>query len=189
MPSSLTDYLPFMALAYTGMTQAGAQSDLADFQGAQLDSNSIIARMQASRALQVGGINENRSRIATRQLIGTQRANMAAQGIDVNRKGDSSIDVQADTAGLGELDALTIRNNAALAAWGFNVQANDLSAQANMKRTAGGVSSRGTLITTGMQALKFLPKDFGSSWLADTPAVQGVETTPGIADLVENIME
>src|SRR4051812_41194604 len=100
----LTEYLSFLATSYAGIKQSGAQSDLAEFQGAMLDTNSIIARMQATRAIQVGQINEAKSRIATRQLIGTQRANMAAQGIEVNKVGDSSVDVQADSAGLGELD-------------------------------------------------------------------------------------
>lgn len=187
MANDINDgFLSALATTYAGFKQAGAQSDLADFSASALDANSIIARMQAQRALEVGRVNETKSRIATRQMIGTQRANMAAQGIDVNKAGDSSVDVQADTAGLGEIDALTIRNNAALTAWGFNVQANDLTRQAGMKRAAGRVTSRGTLLTTGLQLSKFLPKSYLDTSSALTPTNQdGIDVKSISADFLE----
>ena len=47
------------------------------------------------------------------------------------------MDVQRDTMALGELDALTIRNNAAREAWGYQTQALQDQHAAAMARTSG----------------------------------------------------
>lgn len=87
------------------------------------DANAGIADWQAQDALERGAVEEKRLRRRTEQVIGSQRTGLAAQGVDVNR--GSALDVQADAAYLGELDALTIKNNAAKEAWGYKVQASD----------------------------------------------------------------
>ena len=45
--------------------------------------------------------------------------------------------MQADAAFLGELDAMTIRNNAAREAWGYKVQAADIRERARITRREG----------------------------------------------------
>jgi hypothetical protein len=45
--------------------------------------------------------------------------------------------VQADQAYLGELDALSIRNNAQREAWGFKMEATDLRKRAEIARKEG----------------------------------------------------
>lgn len=94
-----------------------------------------LADQQAADAIARGKEAETRQRQATRGLIGAQRATLAAQGIDVST--GSALDVQADTAALGELDALTIRNNAAREAFGYRVQAMDYRNQGAMAALAG----------------------------------------------------
>jgi molybdopterin biosynthesis enzyme len=83
--------------------------------------NAMIAEYQADDAISRGKFNEKRQRQATEKVIGSQRAGFAAQGVDVNS--GSALNTQADAAYLGELDALTIRQNAAKEAWGYKVQA------------------------------------------------------------------
>jgi hypothetical protein len=68
-------------------------------------------------------------------MIGAQRAGIAAGNIDVGY--GSAVDVQADAAHLGELDALTIRNNAQREAWGFKVEAIDTRQRAKITRKEG----------------------------------------------------
>jgi len=106
------------------------------------ERNAGFADWQAQDALDRGQINEKRQRQTTEGVIGSQRTSFAAQHVDVNA--GSSLDVQADAAYLGELDALTIRNNAAKEAYGYRVQAEDLRLRgkyAKQEGIMGGIES------------------------------------------------
>jgi len=107
---------------------ADSQADLSDF-------NAAVADVQAEDAVARGAEEESRFRAGVRGMIGKQRAGFAAANIDVGY--GSSVDVQADTAFLGELDALTIQTNAAREAWGYKVQAEDLRKRADIARKTG----------------------------------------------------
>lgn len=111
-----------------GREAANSQADLADY-------NAAVASVQADDAIARGAEEESRFRTGVRGMIGSQRAEFAAGNIDVGY--GSSADVQADTAFLGELDALTIRTNAAREAWGYKVQAEDLRKRAQIARKTG----------------------------------------------------
>jgi hypothetical protein len=105
-----------------------SQADLADY-------NAAVATMQSQDAIARGVEQENKYRTQVRGIIGQQRAGIAANNIDVAF--GSAVDVQGDAAFLGELDALTIRTNAAREAWGYDVQAEDLHARATIARQTG----------------------------------------------------
>jgi hypothetical protein len=107
---------------------AESQADLADF-------NADVADVQAADALARGRTEESRFRSQVRSLIGSQRAGFAASNVDVGF--GSAVDVTADAARLGELDALTIRTNAAREAWGYEVSATDLRHRAQIARKEG----------------------------------------------------
>jgi hypothetical protein len=98
-----------------------AEADVANSQADLSLANADLADQQAADAEARGAVAENEYRTQVRGLIGSQRAGFAANGVDVGF--GSSVDVQADAARLGELDALTIRSNAAREAWGYKVQA------------------------------------------------------------------
>jgi hypothetical protein len=116
--------------------QAGIHEREASESQAELsDYNAAIADLQATDAIARGVEEENRFRTSVRGMIGTQRAGIAAGNVDVGF--GSAVDVQADAAFLGELDALTIRTNAAREAWGYNVQAEDLRKRAAITRKEG----------------------------------------------------
>lgn len=104
-------------------------------QGQLADYNAQVADLQAEDALRRGADDEQRFRTRVRGAIGAQRVDAAAGNIDVNV--GSPVDVQADAAMLGELDALTIRTNAAREAWGFKVQAQDSRARGKIVRKEG----------------------------------------------------
>ncbi len=107
---------------------AEASADLAEY-------NAAVADLQATDAVARGAEDESRFRTSVRGLIGAQRAGIAAGNVDVGW--GSAVDVQADAAFLGELDALTIRTNAAREAWGYQVQAEDLRKRATIAREEG----------------------------------------------------
>ena len=116
--------------------QAAAAQDAAAQSQAQLDDyNASVADLQAKDAIAQGEDAASRLRTQIRGTIGTQRAETAANNVDVGF--GSAVDVQADAAYLGELDVHQARLNAARQAWGFRVQAFDLRKQGEITRKAG----------------------------------------------------
>ena len=107
---------------------AESQADLADY-------NAHVSDLQAQDAVERGAEQEGMYRAKIRGTIGTQRTMYGEGNIDVGY--GSAADVQADSAFLGELDALTIRTNAAREAWGYKVQSEDLRARATIARKEG----------------------------------------------------
>jgi hypothetical protein len=67
--------------------------------------------------------------------VGRTKAAQAASGIDVNS--GSAVSVQASERMLGMLDALTIRSNAARAAYGYQAEAGNEIARSKMLRQRG----------------------------------------------------
>jgi hypothetical protein len=114
-----------------GAAQQAASNDQASLQ----DYNASVADLQAKDAIDRGAQEEHRFRADVAGMIGTQRVGIAAGNIDTGF--GSAVDVQAETAHQGELDALRIRTNAAREAWGYKVQAEDLRRGAAITRQTG----------------------------------------------------
>jgi hypothetical protein len=112
-----------------------AQQRAADSQAELSEFNSDVAELQAADALARGAEEEARFRSMVRTSVGAQVAAFAGSNIDVGF--GSAVDVQADAAYLGELDAQTIRNNAMREAWGYNVEAEDSRRRADITRREG----------------------------------------------------
>jgi len=109
--------------------------DAANDAAALQDWNAQVADLQAEDAIARGADDESRLRGQVRGIIGAQRAAGAANKVDVGF--GSTLDVQADAAFLGELDALQVRSNAQREAWGYKVDAENLRRQANITRKEG----------------------------------------------------
>lgn len=131
--------------AGAGMSAGGAyasgkaQKKLAEY-------NAQVADIQAEDAIARGRQEESRHRTDVRVLTGSQRAAWGASGADVNS--GNAVDVQADTARMGELDALTIRANAAREAWGYKVQAQDMRARGTIAQREGTTKAIGTIVSS-----------------------------------------
>lgn len=115
------------------------------------EMNAKIADSNARDALERGKIEEQNKRREIAMLSGKQRAAMAANGVDLTF--GSPLDTLVDTAMLGELDALTIRSNAAREAYGYKVNATNARADASLSRanasaakTGGYLSAAGTVL-------------------------------------------
>lgn len=87
----------------------------------QANFESQLASLQARDAMARGEFSAQQREIQTNRTIGAQRAGEAASGIDANS--GTAVDVQADEAKFGAMDAQQIRNNAAREAWGYTAQA------------------------------------------------------------------
>jgi hypothetical protein len=112
-----------------------AQRAVAEGSATLSEYNAAVSQLQAQDAVERGVEQEGRFRAQVRGVVGAQRAGFAGANIDVSS--GSAADVQADAAFLGELDALTIRTNAAREAWGYQVQAVDLRERARISRKEG----------------------------------------------------
>ena len=123
-------------LSYMGSRSAASAAETqGNFEAGILRQNADITDQQAQDAIARGQIAEGRQRLDTKQQIGASRAALAAQGVDVGY--GSANEVQSSEAQLGELDALTIRNNAAREAWGYNVQGMGYRQQAKLAELGG----------------------------------------------------
>lgn len=103
------------------MMQAKGQTENADFQSGMMQQNAQFKLRTADETINAGNTSADWQRVRAKQAVGTQRSVQAANGIDVNS--GSAAQLQDDTAMLGELDALTIQNNAAREAYGYRIQA------------------------------------------------------------------
>ena len=139
-----------------GMQQAQTDSDAIKaesvFRANQMEFNARLKEKQAEDSLKRGheAVTEQRKR--TKRVIGTQRAALAAQGINIDD--GSALAIQEDTAMIGELDALTIKNNAWREAWGHKAEAADLKSSANFTRVAGEYEAKQAIVTGGLSAIQ-----------------------------------
>ena len=108
------------SLAGTAMSAVSAINQ-GDYQAQVAKNNAVIARANAGNALQAGAAQEQQQLFKTAGLVGAARAAGGSSGLDVNS--GSQVNVRASDAALGNLGALTIRSNAARAAYGFDTQA------------------------------------------------------------------
>jgi hypothetical protein len=113
--------IPLAIGAFSGLMQGQQQSAQAQSQANALRQNALFLNRSADDAIARGAIDADQQRVQTQGIIGSQRAAQAANGGMVN-EGTNAL-IQEDTAQLGELDALTISNNAAREAYGLRVEA------------------------------------------------------------------
>lgn len=111
----------------SGLFGASAEEEAAAEAKRQALRNKAIADMAAKDAVDRGEAAIGRHKLQVGQLQGRQRAALGASGV-VGSEG-SARDIQADTAGMAQLDQLTMRANAAREAWGFKMQGEGIMAQ------------------------------------------------------------
>lgn len=119
--------------AYMGQS---AQNQALQFNAMMSEQNARLAEIRAKEAEKEGKRQELLHRMKVEKLKGTQRAAAAASGAVVGE--GSPMDVLLDTELLGEMDAMTIRHNTAMEAWGYRAQAGQYGLEANMYRAQKG---------------------------------------------------
>lgn len=140
--------------AYGAYQETKAQNAAAEYNARILENNAQVARYQAADAKQRGEVAEKQFRLRLSQEKGAQRALYGASGAVVDS--GSALDVLEDTAAFGEFDALTIRHNAVLEAYGHETQSQNYVSQANlsrMQKRSAGFSAASTLLTGGSSLL------------------------------------
>jgi hypothetical protein len=106
--------------------------------------NADMQELQALDASQRGAAEAATKRDRARKISGSQAANMAASGVRIDS--GTPLALLTETAGLGDLDALTSLNNAQREGWGYKGQATLDRYQGKAAGRAGVLNSAGTLL-------------------------------------------
>jgi hypothetical protein len=130
------------------VAEANAQKKAGAYNAKIHRTNAAIKRKMAKDALQRGDTTEARHRMDVADLKADQRARMLAGGQTLTGSNSAILD---DTAFYGEMDALTIRQNAAREAWGHNVEAENYMMQADLAEMGGNNAATSTIITGAAQ--------------------------------------
>jgi len=115
--------------------------------------NAQALNYQAESAIERGRLDVADYRRDLAQVMGTQKANAAAQGIDVNT--GSALEVRADTARQGEDDIERIRHGAKLEAWGYQQEATQAAYQGQLAKYAGKNKQKGSILGGAADILSF----------------------------------
>lgn len=118
---------------YGTWEQGQAQAASARYNAAVEHSNALISTQNAAIAGQAGSEQAFMTGLKTRSMVGSLAAHQGASGVDVNS--GSNVDTRASADALGELDALTVRSNAAREAYGYQTQATAHEAQSRLDKT------------------------------------------------------
>lgn len=108
--------------------------------------NARLARLAAADATTRGEQDAGRERMATSQEIGSMRTAFGASGVDGSV--GSPLKAMRDTRVMSEMDALTIKNNAAREAWGYKMQAKQAIEEGDMALRRSKAQATGTLLGT-----------------------------------------
>lgn len=134
------------AVAFGASTALGAYSQYKSGKEAQkvANINAGIAEQQAQNALDRGEREAADYGVQIKQLMGAQTAAFAGQGVMTDT--GTPVRVMADTAKYGELDRLTIMNNAKLEAWGLKTQSISMRMEGRLARSRGTFGAAGTIL-------------------------------------------
>jgi hypothetical protein len=146
-------------------TQARAIRAQASIERRQLEANRRLAELQAEDIMRRGEREAQEVRGAAARTIGAQRAALAAQGVEL--AAGTPLALQEETAALGAMDALTVRNNAFRQAFGFRVRAVDIAAQRRFIKAGARREIGATILTGGLGAVR------------DIAAFEGLRRKPG----------
>lgn len=136
-------------LVSSGM-QAYSQSQSGKFNANIANQNAKQNDRAADDSINRGNAEAEKQRSRTRQLAGTQAATLSANGLDLAAGG--ALDMLGDTAAMGELDSLTLVNNAQREAYGYRMQAANDRLSAKMSRREGNFGAATTILTAPLKA-------------------------------------
>jgi len=132
--------------AAAGAYQADSQKKSGEYQNEVAQQNAELDDFRAEQSSALGSIAEEKHRSKVRQMAGTQRANLAANGIDLSS--GTAEDMVAETYQMGETDALTIRFNALNEAWGYRVSGTNNRNDGAFAKATGKNNATGTYLST-----------------------------------------
>jgi hypothetical protein len=125
----------------------------AQFRQQQLEFNRRIAGVRAADAIKRGGEAVGDYKIQAEKLKGSQVAALAAQGIEIDS--GSAAEIRYETDKQIDTDIMRIKNNAWREAWGYKVEANNLSIESEMTGMSAKNRSQATLLSGSLSAIDY----------------------------------
>lgn len=118
------------------------------------DYNSRLASYQSDLATQQSAIDETRQRRLGYKSLSSMRAGYGAAGVTIE---GSPLDVIENSAAEAEMDALLVRHQGQLRAWGYQAQSELDKFQGKQAQRAGFMNGVSTLLTGGAKMLDKMP--------------------------------
>jgi len=157
------------ALIVTGLFKAGAAlfgasqqkkaaNDQADYQKKITKINLMLSDRAYDDTLKRGDVEAGNLLKDARRLVGTQKASLAAQGIEIDS--GSAADIQADTNLLSQQDATRLKINAMREAYGFKVEGIKASMESQLAEKAAKNVAKSSLIAGGLNAVGSLAESY-----------------------------
>lgn len=132
-------------MAGSSIYQGYTQRKEASYSAKISRNNATIQDRLAEDAIVRGDKREALMRRKIAAFAGSQRAALAASGVNVDT-GSASL-LAADTLAQGELDALSIRDAAEREAWGYRSRAENYRTQSELTKMAGRNAQRATILS------------------------------------------
>jgi hypothetical protein len=108
------------------------------------DRNAELADFAAVDAEKRGATEAGLARMKTSKVVGQQAAAIGSSGVDIASGTPQA--VMDETRAIGELDAQTVRNNAAREAWGYRSQGQDFRDQGKLDQQTSTFGAASTLL-------------------------------------------
>lgn len=159
----------------TGISESRAISAQGDYEKSVADTNAKLATLQGKQAISAGDAEAARREEENKLQVGAARAAAAAGGADIST-GSTARTINA-VREIGESDRLTIKNNAARTAWGFQTQSIVSTFRGKMAQLTAAARSRQTLITGGLKAIAG-PSEIYGNYLRYTQRYDGKQGNP-----------
>lgn len=135
----------------TGYSQARAYRAAGAYQQALAETNATMAETAAEQTIQAGGVAASRKNLETKARVGEELAQQGASGVSVGS--GSAAMVRNATSLAGDIDELTIRNNASRAANGYKVQAIEDRYRGRFAQLTARSEANQSLINAGLGAI------------------------------------
>ena len=151
---------PYASGAMAGMSlisafvQSDAQKAQGEFANKMADINARRSELAANDAIRRGENEAAKYGQQVRQVIGSQKTNLAAQGIVVSSGDAQTLQTQAKET--GALNVESIRNNAYREAMGFRQAANEASSRGRVASATANFNANATIAAGGMRALGYM---------------------------------
>lgn len=135
----------------TGYAQSKAYKAQGQYQQSLAETNASMADLAEKETLQAGDVAAGRKNEQTKQAVGSELAEQGASGVDV-ASGSAAL-VRGGTKLAGDIDELTIRNNAARAAFGYKVQGIQDKFQGQFAQLTAKSEAEQSLLSGGLGAI------------------------------------
>lgn len=147
--------------ATEGLLQYRASDAQAKYTEGVYQANAELYAMQSADTLRKAEIEAGKYKKKVKSLLGSQRARIAASGVDISDVDSTAGQIQEETLKYGYQDVQQIKNNAFREALGMKTQGLLAQVEGKMKSSMAKTQGRMSLITGGLKAFQYGSAAYG----------------------------